>query len=367
MAFQKATKYRRCLRLALVGPAGSGKSFTALKVATALGGPIAVIDSERGSARDYADLYDFDVDELNNFDPRNYIQSIKEADSSGYNVLIIDGLSQAWNGKGGALELKDVATKRNNGNSYTAWRDVTPLHNELIDVILACKCHVICTVRSKMEYVQEKLDNGKTVIRKVGMAPIQRDGLEYEFSIVGDMTIEHDLIISKSRCSAVEGQVYNRPGEDFIIPVVEWLNSGDTPQPYVILGANSTGSDEKQDLLTQELDKMREAGGNASMKNKNTPAMSSAKQQQLAHILGAQKFGKLKSNPQCTEQFKQFVADHYGVTSTKELTSIQVSELIENLEKLPDFKVKEKPEPEPEQVPEQEQVENTAEEQVEVA
>ncbi len=241
MAFQKATKKQSKLRLALIGPAGSGKTYTALTVATHLvpGGRIALIDTERGSASKYADLFGFDVEELTSYHPRTYIEAIAEAQAAGYDVLIIDSLSHAWIGKDGALELVDKAAKRNpSGNSFAAWREVTPVHNQLVDAMLAAKLHIIVTLRSKMEYIQEKDDKGKTVIRKVGLQPVQRDGLEYEFDVVGDLDQDNTLIVTKTRCSALTGAVITKPGKELASALDAWLQGEpvtDTdPKPTII-------------------------------------------------------------------------------------------------------------------------------------
>ena len=225
MAFQKATKKQAKLRMALIGPSGSGKTMTALKIATALGNRVALIDTERGSASKYADKFSFDTCELASFHPDKYIEAIKEAES-GYDVLIIDSLSHAWTGKDGALELVDRAAKRQSGNSFGAWRDVTPLHNALVDAIVGAKCHIIATMRSKTEYVQEKNAQGKTEIRKVGMAPVQRDGLEYEFDVVGDLDFTNNLIISKSRCEALTGAQILKAGPEVAATLQAWLTDG---------------------------------------------------------------------------------------------------------------------------------------------
>jgi hypothetical protein len=227
MSFQKATKKQAKLRLALIGPSGSGKTYTALTLATHLvpGGRIAVIDTERGSASKYADLFTFDVQEPESFHPRTYIEAIAEAQAAGYDVLVIDSLSHAWMGRDGALELVDKAAKRNpSGNSFAAWRDVTPLHNALVDALLATKLHIIVTMRSKMEYVQEKDERGKTVIRKVGLQPIQRDGLEYEFDVVGDMDVDNTLVVTKTRCSVLAGAVISKPGKPLADTLAHWLD-----------------------------------------------------------------------------------------------------------------------------------------------
>ncbi len=231
MQFQKASKKKSKLRLAIDGPSGSGKTYTSLVAATAIanGGKIAVIDTERGSASLYSDKYDFDVLELTTFSPQLYIDAITAAERAGYSVIVIDSLSHAWEGEGGALEMVDQAAARVQGNSYVAWKNVTPLQRKLVDAMLQSPCHVIATMRSKMDYTQEKDERGKTVIRKVGLAPIQRQGMEYEFTIVGDMDIDHNLVVSKSRCEIVADAVVRKPDAKFFTKILDWLNSGAEP------------------------------------------------------------------------------------------------------------------------------------------
>lgn len=234
MVFKRATKKESKLRLGLIGPAGSGKTYTALTVAKYFGGRVAVIDSEHGSASKYADLFEFDVLELKSFSPTDYVNAIKVAEQAGYVILIIDSLTHAWSGKNGALELVDKATARlKSGNSFAAWREVTPLHNQMVDAIMASKLHVIATLRSKTEYVMEEDSRGKKVPRKIGMAPIQRDGLEYEFDVVGDMDWGNRLIITKTRCPELAGAVISKPSEEFADTLKAWLgdfSSGDRPK-----------------------------------------------------------------------------------------------------------------------------------------
>lgn len=236
--FKKATRQQIKLRMAIDGPAGSGKSFSgilfALKLVADLepGRRVAVIDTEAGSASKYQGevvegiLFDFDVLELSNFAPTEYTSAIQEAGRLGYGALIIDSLSHAWAGDGGALDIKD----RKGGNSFTAWKDVTPMHNRMIDSILRSPCHVIATMRTKTEYVLEEEINkaGKTiqVPRKIGMAPIQRAGAEYEFDIVGDIDWTHTLKISKSRCRSVADLSAVKPGPAFMDPIIAWLRTG---------------------------------------------------------------------------------------------------------------------------------------------
>lgn len=227
MAFQKATKRQSRLRLALVGPSGSGKTYTALNIAKHLGDRVAVVDTERGSASKYADEFAFDAMELETFHPQKYIGAIHEAEAGGYDVLIIDSLSHAWMGKDGALEQVDRAAKRSqSGNTFGAWREVTPLHNALVDAILQAKCHIIVTMRAKTEYVLETNERGKQVPRKVGMAPVQRDGLEYEFDVVADLDLANNFVVSKSRCKALTGAVIPTAGKEVADTLRAWLTDG---------------------------------------------------------------------------------------------------------------------------------------------
>lgn len=228
LSFQKASKKLSRLRLSLIGVAGSGKTYTALNIAKHLGGPIAVVDTERGSASKYSDIFDFDVLELESFSPQNYIDAIQAAEEAGYNVLIIDSLSHAWTGKDGALDQVTRATKRSqSGNTFAAWRDVTPMHNSMVEAMLNARLHIITTMRAKTEYVQEKNEKtGKVTVRKVGLAPVQRDGLEYEFDVVADLDQDNNLIIGKTRCPAVAGMVIPRAGKEIAQKLLAWLSDG---------------------------------------------------------------------------------------------------------------------------------------------
>lgn len=231
-AFKKAVRSQAKLRLALLGPSGSGKTYTALSIAKHLGQRVAVIDTERGSASLYAgSVADFDVLEPESFSPATYVKAIKDAEKEGYDVIVIDSLTHAWSGKGGALEMVDHAAKRSSSaNTYMAWRDVTPEHNALVDAMVSCKAHLITTIRVKTAYELQENDRGKKVPVKIGLEPIQRGGLEYEFTVTGDMDLDHVLTISKTRCSAMDGGVYKKPGQNIAEILLTWLNEG-APAP----------------------------------------------------------------------------------------------------------------------------------------
>lgn len=233
-SFQKATREALKGRVALIGPSGSGKTWTALSIAEGLagdGGRVAVIDTENKSARKYSDRFSFDVLELESFEPLTYVEAIHAAEEEGFDALVIDSLSHAWIGKGGALEQVDNAAKRSKGNSFAAWREVTPQHNALVEALVRCKCHLIVTMRSRTEYVIEQNERGRATPRKVGMAPQQREGLEYEMDVVGELDLEHNLVITKSRCFTLADKVLSKPDDRLGRQLRTWLDEGAAPAP----------------------------------------------------------------------------------------------------------------------------------------
>jgi hypothetical protein len=235
--FKKATKTQLKARVALAGPTGSGKTYTALEWATVLadGRPIAVVDTEHGSASLYSDRFEFDVlDWPPPYDPTALSATIRQAVDAGYAVVVIDSLSHFWEGEGGTLDIADAAGQRSGGNSFAGWKVATPALRHLVDTMLAADTHVLATMRSKMEWVLEEDSRGKKVPRKIGMAPVMRQGIEYEFTLVGDMDLEHRMMVSKSRCSSLADAVV-QPGrgaeaaEEFLT----WLTSG-APDPVAV-------------------------------------------------------------------------------------------------------------------------------------
>lgn len=234
--FAQATKKQAKLRMALIGPSGSGKTYTALSIASALvpGGTIAVIDTERGSASLYAgDPFTFLHGELvDNYHPDRFVEAIKAAETAGVDVLIIDSISHEWNGPGGCLDLVEKFKSKYGGNKFAAWGDVTPIHDRLLDTINASRMHIIATMRAKTQYILIDDDKGRQKPQKVGMGPIQRDGAEYEFGIIGELDQDNTLVITKTRCSALNGGIFRKAGADVADILSAWLTDGaPTPEP----------------------------------------------------------------------------------------------------------------------------------------
>jgi hypothetical protein len=232
MAIQirKAQRRKAKLRLGLAAPSGGGKTYSALMLAFGIGGKIGLVDTEHGSGDLYAHLGEYDVIGLQApFTVAKYREAIHAFEEAEYDTIIIDSLSHAWAGDGGLLDKQGKIADRI-GNSYTAWRNVTPEHNELVEAILQSPCHIIATMRSKQEYVLETNEKGKQVPKKVGMAPVQREGMEYEFTVMLDIDMTHTATPSKDRTSLFDGQFFKidkSTGKKFL----NWLNTGDAALP----------------------------------------------------------------------------------------------------------------------------------------
>ena len=250
--FKKAERKQAKLRLALAGPSGSGKTYSALLLAQGLGGRIAVIDTEHGSASLYADLVDFDAMELHApYSPERYIEAIVAAEQAGYDTLIIDSYSHEWTGSGGCLEQNEtVAHQKFRGNTWAAWNETTPRHRKLTDKILTSSMHIICTMRSKTETVQGE---GKKIL-KLGMKSEQRDGTDYEFTVVLDLTHDgHTATASKDRT-----KLFDQPeliSEDTGKRLLNWLNSGIRPE------------DRAKELLVDAIADIRQAADMAALES----------------------------------------------------------------------------------------------------
>jgi hypothetical protein len=198
MQLRKALRSQAKIKMALQGPSGSGKTYSALLLAYGLcqnWEKICVIDTENHSADLYAHLGDYNVLGISApFTPERYIEAITEAHNAGMEVIIIDSISQEWEGSGGILDTHGNMP----GNSFANWAKVTPRHSKFVQTILSVPAHIIATVRTKQDYVLSE-KNGKYIPEKVGLKGITRDGMDYEFTIVFDVDMSHHSRASKDR------------------------------------------------------------------------------------------------------------------------------------------------------------------------
>jgi len=238
---RKAERRKAKLRLGFAGASGSGKTASSLLVAFGITGDwskIGFVDTENGSGELYVGktiagcrIGEYVYGRIESpFTIPKYLEAIKALEGAGCEVIIIDSLSHAWAGEGGLMDKQGKLADRG-GNSYTAWRTITPEHNSLVEAILQSKAHILAGVRAKTEYVQEKDANGKSVVRKVGMAPVFRDGIEYEFTVFFDLAADHTAQASKDRTNLFDGLIF-KPTVETGKSLLEWLETGkDAPPP----------------------------------------------------------------------------------------------------------------------------------------
>ncbi|HYC51092.1 MAG TPA: AAA family ATPase [Gemmatimonadaceae bacterium] len=233
LQFKKAERTAVKIKLAISGPSGSGKTKGAIALGKGLGAKVAVLDTENGSASTYAEM-GFDVIELGPpFTSARFIEVIDAAIEAGYDVLIIDSLSHQWAGDGGILSRKEEMDKRPGSNSYTNWATFTKEHTAFVSRVLHAPIHIIATLRSKQDYVLETNERGKQTPRKVGLAPVQRDGLEYEFSTMFELQMDHRASVSKDRTGLFADELVDLCDKRTAVRIKGWLDSAAPAKPTV--------------------------------------------------------------------------------------------------------------------------------------
>jgi len=226
MKLQQAKRHQVKLRLGLSGASGFGKSFSALLLAYGITNDwskIAVIDTENGSASLYSHLGNYNVLSLSEpYSPERYIEAIKTCENASVEVIIIDSITHEWNGKGGCLQIHEQL-----GGRFQDWAKLTPRHQAFIDAILKSTCHIITTVRKKIDYSIDRDSNGKTKVVKHGLKDITREGFSYELTVDFEVVNERHLVrASKDRT----GLFMDKP--EFIInaatgkKLIAWCNQG---------------------------------------------------------------------------------------------------------------------------------------------
>lgn len=284
LTLQKAQRSKAYLKLGLSGASGSGKTLGGLLIGYGLmkekypketdvfrWGKIAIVDTENGSGQLYVgrEIAGIVIGEYNAitllppFEADKYTQAIKLCEENDIEVCVIDSTTHLWSGQGGLLEQQGNAAKRS-GNSYTAWRDVTPQHNRFVDTMLQSPIHIIATMRAKQEYVQEKDANGKTTVRKVGMEPEQRKGMEFEFTTFLEINAEHEAFGSKDRTSIFDAKTFKitpEVGRD----LMKWLEGGTSNAPTIVATSKPANAAEASANVKGEIIALcKELGGSSN-------------------------------------------------------------------------------------------------------
>lgn len=241
---QKAEREKIAVKIAVMGASGSGKSFSALRLASGMisemnkegtlnntNGRILYANTEGSRGRYYANEFDYDIVDLEPpYNPEMFVDLITYATEEKYSVLIIDSSSEEWTGKGGCLELQQQA-----GGTYQAWSKVTPRHNKFVDALTMSPIHIIATMRGKDQYEVEKDDRGKVNVKKLGVGSQQRDGMEYYFTT----TFMLDKINHYATCEKDNTHIFENEGEtllteDYGKKLIQWANSGEAENSDVV-------------------------------------------------------------------------------------------------------------------------------------
>ena len=249
LEFKQAKREQVRIKVSIAGPAGSGKTMSSLLMAygitkaefpnlsdAEIWNKICIIDTESGSGSLYVgkQVGAVTIGSYNTiplpppFAPEIFVDAIHMAENHGMNVIIIDSLSHAWAGAGGALDQQGKIAERS-GNSWTAWRTVTPQHNKLVDAMIQSNAHVIANMRAKMEYQQTTNDAGKKQIKALGMGVIMKEGIEYEFTVSFMLDYDHVANSTKDRTGMFDGK-YFVINENTGKQMYAWLSSGAAPE-----------------------------------------------------------------------------------------------------------------------------------------
>jgi nucleoside-triphosphatase THEP1 len=240
-SFVKEERKKAYIKLAITGTSGSGKTYSSLRLARGLVGKegrIAFIDTENASATLYDTVTDFDHCEIKpnakgKFNYEDFIKKVQEAEQLGYDAVIVDSATHLWQG---ILDDKTSADIQG-GNAYTNWAKPGQNFNAAIQKFLQSRIHLISCIRSKTDYVLEPNEKGKLVPRKVGLAPVMRDGIEYEFSVVFDVkrdrdkALDHKASVSKDRTNLFDDSDMFLITEETGRQIAEWLASGKDALP----------------------------------------------------------------------------------------------------------------------------------------
>lgn len=250
LEIKPAIKHKAKGRIALVGPGGSGKSLTALRIARLLAGAqgrILAVDTEKGTLSKYAVskrqpepdnqfVFAFDVIELrDSYSIGHWRACHQKATQNKYDVMLTDSFSHFWFGKGGALEFVDEKTKAAKAakrDNMDGWKELKPHETAMLEELTGSPCHIICTMRTKNEYEQVKdPTTGRMKREKVGLAPVQRENFDYEFDLVLYMTPDNEAVVEKTRCNYYRGKVLAMPTAEDFIPFMEWLEGDEYEAP----------------------------------------------------------------------------------------------------------------------------------------
>jgi hypothetical protein len=232
---KQATRELIWTKVALMAPSGGGKTYSALRLATGMlkelqkrglaqNGKMLMANTEQKRGYYYANEFKYDiVDVQAPHKPEMYVELINYAVSQNYPILIMDSTSKEWEGRGGCLELAQLA-----GGNFQAWAKITPLHDKFLTAIADSPIHIIGTMRGKDQYELEQEDGKKLSVKKLGIGAKQREGFEYEFSVTFLLDQKTNMAsVQKDNTHLFEGELGTLLSEKHGEQIIQWANSGE--------------------------------------------------------------------------------------------------------------------------------------------
>lgn len=266
LQIRKAVREQVYTKIALMGASGSGKSYSALRLAVGMknrldelnkgNAKILMANTEGSRGVYYANEFDYDIVDMEPpYSPESYIELIEDAVEAGYSILILDSVSPEWEGKGGCLELHSLA-----GGKVTDWKDISPRHEKFLDAIEKSSIHIIATLKGKDQYEIDKDDKGKVSVKKLGLGTRQREGFEYRFTCTFSVDqATHSATAQKDNTHIFEGNIGEVLTEKYGAKIIDWANSSDIePSKNYVVTNPSEQRAQQETLFTETRDKIKE-------------------------------------------------------------------------------------------------------------
>lgn len=229
LEFTSAADVQSWGRVLFSGPPKAGKTLTGLMLAFALSPKVCVIDTENRSSakhRIWPGMGPFELIDMPDYQPETFMEALRMCDKNDFGAVLLDSSSHAWEG------IVEKVNKSGEKGPFGGWTKIgTPAQQELMRVMGSVQYHLICTVREKTDWIFVKDRQGNDMAKKAGMKLNQREGIEYEFDLVCEMTDGHDVIVKHSRCSAMDRQRLHAPTAAFFAPYISWLKGAETRRP----------------------------------------------------------------------------------------------------------------------------------------
>lgn len=222
--------------IGIAGVSGSGKTYTALKIARGMvsnASEIGFLDTENKRGSMYADILDgpFMIGDLYPpFSPKRYSEAIKEFQEAGVKVLVIDSVSHEWEGEGGCDDIANAPLAA--GKKMANWIGAKRDHKSFMNTLLQCNMNIICCIRAREK--TDFKDPSKPV--SLGVQPVCEKN--FMFEMTASLLMENEgksqkflkipAFLQKAFGSG-NGYLGIETGKN----IIDWINTGEKEDPEV--------------------------------------------------------------------------------------------------------------------------------------